>query len=712
MNSNLIVNVNDLNGTNGFTLQGINEEDYSGTAVSSAGDVNGDGIDDIIIGAPGAGVTPRDLLSPSGIPAIPNNFDDNLGAGESYVVFGGQNFTDAINLAELDGSNGFVVKGADAGDTSGTAVSSAGDVNGDGIDDIIIGAPNADPDGELSAGASYLIFGNSDLGTSGTVELAELDGVNGVTIEGVDGGTIVRVGIVSTDVRAGDRAGYSVSRAGDVNGDGIDDIVIAANLAEVGEQELVGKSYVVFGDTEIDNGTIELAELDGDRGFAIDGLNEFDRFGSSVSAGDINSDGIDDLIIGASDSLEDGGKSYVLFGGTDVGTSGNVEVSQLDGTNGFVISSNDSVNSPISRFVSNAGDINSDGFEDIVVVSAFGEDDNDEAYVLFGGTDVRVSGNVEVSQLDGTNGFVISNTNESDFFIRSVSSAEDIDGDGIDDLVLGAPSYSDEPGKSYVLFGSPDLGASGNIQLDDFNGLTIDGKSDVSDRFGSSVSAGDINGDGLADIIIGARFADPNEIENAGESYTIFGGEEFNENMIQETDENDTIPAPIPALAIFVGGDDSDTLRGNEVNDSIEGNGGFDKLFGEGGDDTLEGGLGADTLNGGADNDLLIGNSGFDLLFGNKGNDVLVGGSGNDTLFGGNGADSFVLTEQGTDFIGDYFDGVDNFILGEGLEFNNLEIIQNIDNTQIKSTATGEILATLNTVTANFIQEDDFVVES
>jgi hypothetical protein len=116
----------DLNGSNGFVINGINAYDYSGSSVSNAGDINGDGFDDLIIGAPNA--------DPNG-----QNY-----AGESYVVFGSSGgFSANLNLSDLNGSNGFVINGIDALDFSGTSVSSAGDVNGDGFDDIIIGATGA-----------------------------------------------------------------------------------------------------------------------------------------------------------------------------------------------------------------------------------------------------------------------------------------------------------------------------------------------------------------------------------------------------------------------------------------------------------------------------------------------------------------------------------------------------------------------------------------
>jgi hypothetical protein len=141
--------------TDGFAIKGEPGNDYSGHIVSSAGDVNGDGLDDLIIGV------------------FIGDPDYQSNAGKSYVIFSKKDNTDAIELSAIvAGKGGFVIKGASAGDYSGYSVSSAGDVNGDGLDDLIIGARQADPSGKSHAGRSYVVFGKKD--NTDAIELSDI----------------------------------------------------------------------------------------------------------------------------------------------------------------------------------------------------------------------------------------------------------------------------------------------------------------------------------------------------------------------------------------------------------------------------------------------------------------------------------------------------------------------------------------------------------
>jgi hypothetical protein len=203
-----------------------------------------------------------------------------------------------------------VLTGVDAGDVTGISVCLAGDVNGDGIDDLIVGAPNAEVGGEPRVGESYVVFGRTTRFPAVFALRSLFPGAGG------DG----RAGFVLNGSDRADEAGYSVSGAGDVNDDGIDDVFVGAFHATRLDQVLVGESYVFFGRATRIAPVFDLSRLfpqaggDGSAGFVLMGVDEFDQSGRTVSnAGDINGDGIDDLAIAA---LAAGSESYVIFGRT------------------------------------------------------------------------------------------------------------------------------------------------------------------------------------------------------------------------------------------------------------------------------------------------------------------------------------------------------------------------------------------------------------
>jgi glycosylphosphatidylinositol phospholipase D len=317
-----------LNGLNGSVLNGIHANDRSGQSVSGAGDLNDDGFDDIVIGAY--------LAEVNGEPQ----------AGESYVVFGtSSGIADPFDLSSLDGANGFVLEGAGSYSQSGFRVSDAGDVNGDAIDDLIIGAPYAPAHGVERVGVTYVVFG-STAGFPASIDLSTLNGRNGFKLIGTGQNT---------------GTGLYADGAGDVNGDGVGDLIIGAPFVPSGPGNS-GQGYVVFGRSTGFPASLDLSALDGSNGFTVNGSGPFDYLGIASAAGDVNGDGIDDVLIGAPGVAN---ASYVIFGSRSPFPA-NLAVSTLNGSNGFVLIGVDTYYGTGHR-VSDAGDLNGDGFGDIII---------------------------------------------------------------------------------------------------------------------------------------------------------------------------------------------------------------------------------------------------------------------------------------------------------------------------------------------------------
>jgi Ca2+-binding RTX toxin-like protein len=659
-----------LNGTNGFQISGEAANDLSGKAVSSAGDVNADGFADVLIGARWAGGR----------------------SGASYVVFGkASGFEADLALSSLNGLNGFQISGEAGEDYSGISVSSAGDVNRDGFDDLLIGAMGADPGG-LSSGASYVVFGKAS-GFVANLALSSLDGSNGFQISGE---------------AAGDRAGGSVSSAGDVNGDGFADFLIGAPLADP-NGTYSGASYVVFGKASGFPVDLALSSLDGSNGFQISGEASGDRCGSSVSsAGDVNGDGFADLLIGAEYADATGvssGASYVVFGKAS-GFQADLALSSLDGSNGFQISG-EAASNKSGGSVSSAGDVNGDGFADLLI-GANGAGPNGfrsgASYVVFG----KASGfaaELVVSSLDGSNGFQINGEAAFDFSGDDVSGAGDVNGDGIDDLLIGAGNadpHGSYSGASYVLFGRGPFGAeddkfsiaengsvSGNVFADNGGGadtdplggaLEVAAVNDLAANVGLEFALA--SGALVKVLADGTLTYNPNHIfdhlpaPGSGAvnltsadnfTYTLVGGTSATVTVTISGADSDDVLLGSAGTDALNGGIGNDQLSGLAGNDGLDGGAGNDVLNGGGGIDTavysgaagavtvnlaaagaqaIGGGFGSDTLVeienliGGNFADILTGNSAINVLSRGLGNDTLDGSAGNDILDGGAGSDT------------------------------------------------------------------------
>lgn len=598
-----VFELSSLNGTNGFVLRGAAAGDQSGVSVA-LGDVNGDGFDDLIVGAPHA------------------NVSGYYAAGETYIVFGnGRRVQPDVELADLRGSNGYTIVGFELPGGSGYSVASAGDINGDGIGDLVIGAPAVGYSFYFS-GRVYVVFGEESP-SSPTFDLATLDGTNGFTLEPL---------FLGYD---GDNLGRSVSGAGDINGDGIDDIIVGA---ETTGPDYEGEAYVVFGQREPFDPLISLNTLDGSNGFAIRDADFSDNLGSSVSAaGDVNGDGIADVIVGG----EGGSGAYVIFGDAD-GFPPAVELSTIDGEIGFrILGAADRTGSSVSA----AGDINHDGIDDLIIGADYGDPDGrtgaGRAYVVFGSAD-GFSPTLDVSQLDGSNGFVMNGVAPGDG-VSAVSSAGDLNGDGIDDVAIGAaradPDGRTDAGSTYIVFGSAS-GFAPTLELaalDGNNGFVVNGVAE-GDQSGYDLAAGsDLNGDGIDDLVIGARRADPDGRPDAGASYVVFGL--VTPRDLVGSPRDDTLSGTLGADTIAGRGGD-DILDGLDGTDRIHGNAGNDTILGGGDADRLAGGLGKDVIFGGAGQDRIEGNHGGDRLFGEAGRDVINGGGGDDLIESGAGADT------------------------------------------------------------------------
>lgn len=414
----------------------------------------------------------------------------------------------------------FTFTGTGANDNAGLTVAML-DINGDGYDDMVIGAPNANVGILTDAGEVYILFGSSAFFTT-PFSAGSLNGTNGFVIQGT---------------AADDHLGASLA-AGDFNGNGIKDLAIGAPGASSG----AGEVEVVFGGkgawpaSFIASALAGSTGVNGTNGTRIQGTTAGDALGTSVAFGDINQDSIADLIAGAPGRSTNVGAAYVVFGSSSSWTAATpVAVSALagatgtNGTNGMRINGTAATTEKAGTAVTSC-DINADGTDDVILgapnATYAAHPNTGITYVMFGKT-AGWAATFDVSSINGTNGFEDTGTADNQLSGTALSCG-DINGDGIADLAIGAPTTNTtgtENGVVWVHYGHSGAWTSpidlGSLRYNT-DGYRLDGAS--GDHVGASVFIGpDVNGDGVHDLIIGAPQETPLGRSQAGGAYIWFG---------------------------------------------------------------------------------------------------------------------------------------------------------------------------------------------
>ncbi len=323
----------------------------------------------------------------------------------------------------------------------------------------------------------------------------------------------------------------------DINGDGIDDMVVAAPYAHPGGRVDAGAVYVTFGTRNIFTQPLPASSLNGTNGFVIEGETAGDHFGSALAVGDMNADGIQDLAMTAPAYNSGRGRTYVTFGNTGTWTSpmsaGALAGSTgVNGTNGIIadgVAANDLSGTSVAF-----GDVNNDRTSDLIVGAPAANTNAGATYIVFGGsttwtghTPVALSALAGNTGVLGTGGFRINGTALTTEASGSALTSCDMNGDGIPDIVIGAPaatvSTHTNAGRAYVLFGKS-AGWTATTTVSVINGANgfYDNGVASNHKTGSALACGDLNGDGIPDLAIGAPFSNISGTEN-GSVYVQYG---------------------------------------------------------------------------------------------------------------------------------------------------------------------------------------------
>jgi hypothetical protein len=408
-------------------------------------------------------------------------------------------------------AEGFRVWGAAAGDNFGQSSAGIGDINKDGYQDLAV----------ADKGAVTVVFG-SPARSAVSLDASSVAPLQGVKIIGVT------------------TSGMSVAAAGDFNKDGIDDFMVGIHRYAPPSRADAGAVVLIFGKRTgwVD---INLASFSsGNAGFWIWGKASSSLLGVSLGcAGDVNGDGFHDIVVGAHMSGYAGasgvGSAHVIFGRSNATAYSTIDLAGFaSGSIGFAILGA-AAGDNCGYAVSGAGDFNHDGYDDVLVGAPYNDGFGSDAgavYIIFGHSTATVFRNISTASLLSGEGFVIAGPRIGAQLGFAVSLAGDFNLDGVDDVVIGAryayPSSLADAGSAYVFFGRALTASSfSNVYLNSFaassDGFRVDGAVTL-DQLGFSLTGGaDVNGDGVADVVLGAPYADPLGKSAAGTVYVLYG---------------------------------------------------------------------------------------------------------------------------------------------------------------------------------------------
>ena len=520
------------------------EVDFSAAIDSSVGVLLYGGEGAYVVNSVGGSVTTQnsstsDLL----IGSFQSSYNGRTEAGIAYLVFG-STLGYTSELSNLGSDSGVILYGDRAGDHFGASVSTAGDVNQDGYMDVLIGAPqaSASPQGlvRLRSGVVYLLYGSSNLANAYSIDMGYFTQSSHLCLN-ILGSTSMSY------------LGTSVGSAGDFNGDGFPDIVLGApaTASTYGEVYVLygGEQYMsltptvspaarpTFGSapTTFQDLVVQDFPPASNRSLVFEGTLVNGQLGKALAIGDVNNDGRVDLILTVPYSANNAGQIYVLYGQLDDSNPfPNRDITALLPSDGFVITGRSSSYAGLS--VSFLGDVNQDGFGDIIVGCLHGSPGGPAAaFVIFGTTIALRQPTIFLANFSPSLGFIITSSTvnpTSESFATSLSGAGDMNNDGYTDILIGDPAAK----SAYVFLGAENLV---DISIDLFEFGVSAGfyvrypqTGDYVVQLGYSVqSAGDLNGDSYADIVIGSSGANYQWGERA---WVVFGAEFLNNIEIGE----------------------------------------------------------------------------------------------------------------------------------------------------------------------------------